>query len=125
MAGPSLIDRVVLALSGRADAGDQREQQLLADMVEMIVDTVEPRAAAYWLSGEASGLCARRLPSAPRRQDALGPVLLTRTNWNEDPRERILRQSRRCLDSWRNNELRAFFDDPANTEVAEAFALLG
>jgi hypothetical protein len=88
MAAASLFDRVVSALFGQADVKDEAEQQLIGDMIEMIVDTVEPRVrlrTGYQnkLKGcvRATIACLRSIGKTP-----LEPVLLTRANWNEDAR---------------------------------------
>jgi hypothetical protein len=54
-------------------------------------------------------------------------VLLTRANWNEDARVNAFFARADDVPTFlgRSKELRAFFGDPANAEVAEAFALLG
>ena len=43
MAGTSLLDRLVSALFGPPAVKDEAEQQLIDEMIEMIVDTVEPK----------------------------------------------------------------------------------
>ena len=129
MAGPSLFDRVVSALFGRADVKDQSEQQLLADMVEMIVDTVEPRVRLHASYRQKLQDCVRATIAYLRSigKTPLEPVLLTRANWNEDPRLNAFFARADDVPAFlgRSNELRAFFDDPANADVVEAFALLG
>jgi hypothetical protein len=129
MAATSLFDRVVSALFGQVDVKDEAEQQLIGDMIEMIVDTVEPRVrlrSGYQdkLKGcvRATIACLRSIGKTP-----LEPVLLTRANWNEDARANAFFARADDVPAFlgRSKELRAFFDDPANAEVEEAFALLG
>ena len=129
MAAASLFDRVVSALFGQADVKDEAEQQLIGDMIEMIVDTVEPRVrlrTGYQnkLKGcvRATIACLRSIGKTP-----LEPVLLTRANWNEDARLNAFFARADDVPALigRSKELRAFFDDPANEGVEEAFALLG
>ena len=129
MAAASLFDRVVSALFGQADVKDEAEQQLIGDMIEMIVDTVEPRVrlrTGYQnkLKGcvRATIACLRSIGKTP-----LEPVLLTRANWNEDARLNAFFARADDVPAFigRSKELRAFFDDPANEGVEEAFALLG
>jgi hypothetical protein len=124
-----LFDRVVSALFGQADVKDEAEQQLIGDMIEMIVDTVEPRVrlrTGYQnkLKGcvRATIACLRSIGKTP-----LEPVLLTRANWNEDARLNAFFARADDVPALigRSKELRAFFDDPANEGVEEAFALLG
>ena len=129
MAGPSLFDRVISALFGRADVKDQGEQQLLADMIELIVDTVEPRVRMHSGYREKLQDCVRATIAFLRSigKTPLEPVLLTRANWTEDPRLNAFFARADDVPAFlgRSNELRAFFDDQANAGVDEAFALLG
>ena len=129
MAGTSLFDRVVSALFGPADAKDDAGQALIGDMIEMIVDTVEPRVrlrTGYQkkLKGCVGTTIAylRSIGKTP-----LEPVLLTRASWNEDARVSAFfaRADDVPVFLGRSKELRAFFDDPASAGVEEAFALLG
>jgi hypothetical protein len=129
MAATSLFDRVVSALFGQADVKDEADEQLIGDMIEMIVDTVEPRVrlrTGYQnkLKGcvRATIACLRSIGKTP-----LEPVLLTRANWNEDARLNAFFARADDVPAFigRSKELRAFFDDPANEGVEEAFALLG
>jgi hypothetical protein len=129
MAATSLFDRVVSALFGQADVKDEADEQLIGDMIEMIVDTVEPRVRlrpGYQnkLKGcvRATIACLRSIGRTP-----LEPVLLTRANWNEDARLNAFFARADDVPAFigRSKELRAFFDDPANEGVEEAFALLG
>jgi hypothetical protein len=129
MAGASLFDRVVSTLFGQADVKDAAEQRLLADTIEMIVDTVEPRVRLHpsyrkKLQGCVSATIAY-LRSAGKTP--LEPVLLTRAKWGEDARVNAFfaRADDVPVFLGRSGELRAFFDDPANAGVGEAFALLG
>ena len=129
MASGSLFERVISALFGRADVKDQPEQQLLADMIEMIVDTVEPRVRLHASYRKELQDCVRATIAFLRGvgKTPLEPVLLTRANWNEDARVNAFFARADDVPAFlgRSKELRAFFDDPANAEVVEAFALLG
>jgi len=129
MAGTSLFDRVVSALFGQADIKDEAEQQLLADFIETIVDTVEPRVRLHGRYQQKLQGCVRDTVAYLRTigRMPLEPVLLTRANWNEDARVNAFFARADDVPAvlGRSKELRAFFDDPANAEVGEAFALLG
>ena len=60
-------------------------------------------------------------------RERLEPVLLARAAWNDDPRLNAFFATAddvpACLG--RSKELRAFFENPSNREVQEAYALLG
>ena len=130
MGEPSLFDRVVGALFGGPSTGEaETERQLVADMIEMIVDAVEPRVrlhARYKVKLEA---CVRTTIAYLRTlgKGALEPLLLTRANWSQDPCVNAFFATaddvRTC--QGRSNELRAFFEDPANVGVDTAYGLLG
>ena len=129
MATASLFDRVVSTLFGPADVKDEAEQQLIGDMIEMIVDTVEPRVRLRTNYQEKLKGCVRATIACLRAigKTPLEPVLLTRANWNEDARANAFFARADDVPAFlgRSKELRAFFDDPANAGVEEAFALLG
>ena len=128
MANASLFDRAVAALFGRDRPPPGQDAQLVAELTDMIVDTVEPKVRAHAryrqeLQGcvQATVAYLRELAGAPLR-----PVLLTRANWNADPRLNAFFGAAADVPEFlgRSQELRAFFDDPANAAVPEAFALL-
>src|SRR4051812_28847169 len=129
MPATSLFDRVVSTLFGQNDVKDEAEQQLLADLIETIVDTVEPRVRLHGRYQQKLQGCVRATIAYLRAIGAtpLEPVLLTRAHWNEDARVNAFFARADDVPAFlgRSKELRAFFDDPANAEVAEAFALLG
>jgi len=131
MALASLFERVASALfgGGQTPGDDAAERQLIADMVELVVETVEPRVRLHARYREKLGGCIghsieylRSIGRAP-----MEPVLLARTAWSEDPRLNAFFARAddvpACLGGSR--ELRAFFEDPAHGDVQEAYALLG
>src|SRR6476646_454589 len=80
LAATSLFDRVVSALFGQADVKDEAERQLIDDMIEMIVDTVEPRVRLRTSYQEKLKACVRATIACLRSigKTPLEPVLLTR-----------------------------------------------
>ena len=94
------------------------------------MDAVEPRVrfrGGY--QGEAGGVHSHEHCAicAPSDVGPFQPILFARAAWSDDPRLNSFFATAddvpACLG--RSNELRAFFDDPANREVQEAYALLG
>jgi hypothetical protein len=129
MAGPSLFDRVVSTLFGGCAADDEADRQLVSDLIEMIVDTVEPRVRLRSRYQDKLRSCVGATVAYLREigKTPLPPVLLTRANWNDDPRVNAFFARPDDVPAFlgRSKELRAFFDNPANANAAEAFALLG
>ena len=130
MSAPSLFQRVADALFGSGQPADsEADRKLIADTIEVIVDAVEPRVRLHsGYQGKLEG-CVRDTIAHLRAigRERLDPVLLTRAAWSDDPRVNAFFATAddvgACLG--RSRELRAFFDDPANRDVAEAYALLG
>ena len=127
----SFFGRVAAALFGGPEAStdDAAERQLVADITEQVVEAVEPRV-------RLNGRYREKLEGGVRKsiaylraigREGLEPVSLTRAAWSNDPRLNAFFATAddvpACLG--RSNELRAFFDEAANREVQEAFALLG
>ncbi len=127
----SLFDRVTAALFG----GGARfptirpRSSSSTDMVELVVETVEPRVRmnpGYQrkLSGCVS-CCIAHLRSIASEE--VEPLLLTRAAWSSDPRVNAFFATAddvpACLG--RSTELRAFFENLSNQGVDEAYALLG
>jgi len=124
----SFLERLVQALfRGPAAPPDEADRPLVDDAVEAFVETVEPRVrlrSGYHakLAGSAARTIAhlRALGRAP-----LGPVLLCRAAWSEDPRVHAFFAAAddvpECLA--RSEELRRFFDE--HPACDEACALLG
>jgi len=131
MALSALFDRVAGALFGGAQqpVDSQVDRQLIAETIESVVEAVEPRVrfrAGYQQKLER---CVRNSIAYLRSiaRDALEPVLHTRAAWGDDPRVNAFFATAddvpACLG--RSRELCAFFDNPANRDVREAYALLG
>ena len=127
----SLFERVAAALFGGGSSApdDPAEKQLVADMTELVVETVDTRVRmnpGYQrkLSG-CVNCCIAHLRSIAA--GGFEPLLLTRAAWSSDPRVNAFFATAddvpACLG--RSTELRAFFDNPVNQGVDEAFALLG
>lgn len=131
MEGPSLFERVAAALfgGGRQSAGDEAERQLVADVSELVVDMVEPRLRFHARYKEKLEGCIRHgiayLRSIAR--EGMEPILLARAAWGDDPRLNAFFATPDDLTACigRSTELRAFFENPDNREVQEAYALLG
>ena len=131
MAQSSLFERVVATLFGGAEdaSASPAEQQLIAETIEMIVETVEPRVrmhARYREKLQGPVRCTIEYLRTLGKQP-LEPILLTRKAWADDPRVNAFFARADdvpgCLG--RSRELRAFFEDPVNKDIEEAFALLG
>jgi len=131
MAQPSLFDRIVATLFGGAQppADSKAERKLIADATEAIVDTVEPKVRHRNRYADKLEPCVRKTIAYLRAiaRERLEPVLLSRAAWSDDPRVNAFfatpDEVPACLG--RSRELRAFFEDPSNADVQEAYALLG
>lgn len=127
----SLFERVAAALfGGREPSADEAaERQLVADTIELVVEAVEPRIRFHARYREKLDGCIRSSIGYLRSigRDGLEPVLLARAAWIDDPRSNAFFATAdevpACLG--RSRELRAFFEDPSNRDVEEAYALLG
>jgi hypothetical protein len=127
----SLFERVAAALFGGAEPSqdDAVERQLVADTIELVVETVEPRVRFHARYREKLDECVRSSIAHLRSigRERLEPILLARGAWNDDPRLNAFFATAddipACLG--RSNELRAFFENPSNRDVHEAYALLG
>jgi hypothetical protein len=131
MALPTLFERVVQSLFGGAGTAPEpkAEQQLVDDMIETIVETVEPRVRRVGRYNQKLQGCTRSTIAHLRvlGRALLEPIALTRNAWAGDPRVNAFFATPddvpACLG--RSRELRAFFEDPAMSGVGDAFALLG
>jgi hypothetical protein len=131
MSQPSLFDRVAAALfgAGKPGADDAADRQLIAELIDDVVDSVEPRVKASARYRAKLEPCMRKTIAHLRAiaREPLEPVALTRAAWSDDPRLNAFFAAAddipACLG--RSRELRAFFDDPANGGAQEAYALLG
>ena len=129
MAGGSLLERIASTLFGGGPPSDKAgDAALVSEVVELVVETVEPRIRLHSRYARKLAPCVQ-VTIAHLREIARGqldPVLLTRAAWNEDPRVNAFFATaddvNACLG--RSRELRAFFADPANAGVQEAYALL-
>ncbi|MDM0073730.1 hypothetical protein QTH90_05025 [Variovorax sp. J2P1-59] len=129
--GPStLFDRVVSALFGRdgSQADDAVERQLVADMTELVVETVDPRIRLQSRYADKLEGCVRKTIAHLRSigGQPLDPLLLSRAAWSGDPRLNAYFASADEVPAFlgRSKELREFFRVPSNREAGEAFALL-
>ena len=130
MAG-SLLERVAGALFGGREVspGDPADRQLVADVIELVVEEVEPRVRSHGRYRERLDPCICKSIAYLRAvgRESFEPILLTRAAWNDDPRLNAFFATAdevpACLG--RSAELRVFFENPANGDVPEAFALLG
>lgn len=105
------------------------EAQLLDEAIDLVVDIVEPRVKLHRgyrrrLRRAVGTTIAylRRLASQPGE-----PLTLSRAAWVEDPRVNAFFATPEDIQTvlGRSRELRAFFASAAQTEVTEAYALLG
>ena len=132
--GASGFGQALAAFFGRlwepgADRKQNQDRELVAELTDMIVDTVERRVRARGDYRQRLEPCVRATVSCLRElgRMPLDPVLLARASWGPDP----------CINAFfgraeeipallgRSRELRAFFELPANALATEAFALLG
>ena len=126
----ALLDRVSASLFGRA-AADQDEglaQQLVADMTELVVETVDPRI-------RLQSRYAQKLEGSMRKtiehlreagRQPMAPLLLARAAWSDDPRLNAFFASADDVPALlgRSKVLHDFFGDASNRALGQAFALL-
>jgi len=130
MAQSSLFDRVVSTLfgGGQPRLDNEADRQVIADTIEAVVETVEPRVRlnARYRDKLEGGIRATIAHMRAIAGEGLDPILLARAAWNDDPcLNAVFARADdvpACLGGSR--ELRAFFDVPANRDVQEAYALL-
>ena len=124
------FDRFFAVLFGQ----DQRvppdqDQQFVAELTDMIVDTVEPKVRADRRYRQKLEPCVRTTMAYLREvgRTPLQPVLLARAEWSSDPCLNAFFASADDIPAFlgRSKDLRAFFEDPANAGLEEAWALLG
>ncbi|MDM0047090.1 hypothetical protein QTH91_21540 [Variovorax dokdonensis] len=125
-----LFERVAGALfgSGRAAPDDEQERQLVGDMIELVVETVEPRIRLQARYADKLAPCVRTTIAYLRELGSrpMAPVTLARAAWRDDP----------CVNAYfaaaddvpallgRTRELRDYFSDPGHAAQESAFALL-
>ena len=124
------FERFFAALFGQ----DQRvppdeDQQFVAELTDMIVDTVEPKVRADRRYRQKLEPCVRTTMAYLREvgRTPLQPLLLARADWSRDPGLNAFFASADDIPAFlgRSKDLRAFFEDPAHAGVDEAWALLG
>ena len=125
-----MFERLAAALfGGRAASATEADAQLVAEAIEAVVDAVEPRIRHRTRYQQKLDGCVRRTIAHLRElaRVPLEPVRLARAAWGSDPRVNAFFATAddvvECLG--RSRELRAFFADPVNRGVEEAFGLLG
>jgi hypothetical protein len=124
----SIFERVVAALFGDSAAPpSEADKQLIEDLIEALVDTVEPRVRTR------SGYREKLAPGVLRMiehlramaRERLEPLVLSRTSWSQDPRINAFFATAddvpACIG--RSQEVRRFFEQ--HPECTEAYALLG
>lgn len=125
----SLIDRVLGTLLGRAGAGPDADRQLVAEMTDLIVDTVEPKVKAHRRYRERLEPSVRTTMEWLRGlgRTPLAPLRLAAADWGADPRLNTFFATPEAIPELlgRSKDLRAFFADPAHAGASEAWALLG
>src|SRR4030095_11280000 len=121
----SFLDRVATALFGSArPAGAAPDDDLLAEIPELVVDTVEPKIryrSRYKQRLRASMTATvRHLQSLAR--DRFEPITLSKAAWSTEPHVNAFfataEDVRMCLGN--STELRQFFEQ--NAAVNEAYA---
>ncbi len=128
MALGALLDRLGSALFGGRDPGEALESALVAEMVEAVVDAVEPRVRLHSRYRRCLEPCLRRTFAHLRdiARQLPEPLALNRAAWSAEPFFNALfataGDAESCMGDSR--ELRDFFADPANAAVGDATALL-
>ena len=126
----ALFDRVASALFGRdgANVDDAAEKQLVADLTEVVVETVDSRIRLQSRYAEKLEPCVRKTIAHLREigRQPMEPLLLSRSNWSDDPRLNAFFASADDVPALlgRSKDLRAFFSVPSQRELGEAYALL-
>lgn len=124
----ALFDRVATSLFGRDREHAAADKHLVADMTELIVETVDPRIRlktgyAHKLEG-----CVRKTIAHLRSMGdtPMEPLSLVRAEWSTDSRLNAFFASADDVPGvlQRSKELREFFGVPSHREQGEAFALL-
>jgi hypothetical protein len=124
----SIFDRVVAALFGDSTSPpSEADKQLIEELTEALVDTVEPRVRTR--SGYREKLTGgvQRMLEHLRAigQERREPLLLSRGAWSQDPRINAFFATaddvRACVG--RSHEVRRFFEQ--NPDCGEVYAFLG
>jgi hypothetical protein len=124
----SLFERVVAALfGGTAGNLSETDRQLVDDMTELIVDTVEPRVRARsgYRDMLAGGVQRTIEHLRAMGREPFEPLLLSRSNWAQDARINAFFATADDVPGCvgRSQEIRRFFEQ--HPDCAEAYALLG
>jgi hypothetical protein len=123
----SLLDRALAVLFGRAAQDVPEEQQLVAELTDLVVDTVEPRVRAHRRYRQKLEPCVRTTMAWLREigRMPLEPLVLARETWGEHAALRAFFARAEDIPAFlgRTRELRAFFQ--AQAGVPQAYALLG
>src|SRR5580765_287266 len=125
-----MFERIAAALfgSGRQAVDQKADRELIDELIEGVVDAVEPKVRMESRYRQKLSPCIARSIAYLRSigREGLEPVLLTRSAWNDDARVNAFYATADDVPKFlgRTKELRAFFDNPANAEQTEAFALL-
>ncbi|MDM0015382.1 hypothetical protein QTH87_23265 [Variovorax sp. J22P168] len=126
----ALFDRVASSLFGRdaPNAGDAEEQQLVADMTELVVETVDPRLRLQPRYADKLEGSMRRTIAYLREagRQPMEPLVLARAAWSGDPRLNAFFAAADDVPAFlgRSKELRAYFATASHRESGEAYALL-
>jgi hypothetical protein len=126
----SIFDRAFAVLFGRdQQVRPDEDRQFVADLTDMIVDTVEPKVRLDRRYRQKLEPCVRTTIAYLRQlgRTPLAPLVLTRASWSRDAALNAFFASADDIPKFlgRSKELRAFFEDPAHAGVDEAIALLG
>ena len=128
MSMAALFERLAGALFGGAKPADtEAERVLVTEMIDAVVEAVEPKVRMHARYRQNLETCVRKTIAYLREigRTPLEPVLLARATWASDPRVNAFFATADdvpdCLG--RSQELRRFFDQ--NAALQEAYALLG
>lgn len=126
----NLFSRLFVA-SGDSAPGEHlpdRVEAALPEVVDLIVETIDPRLRLVSRYREKLGAAVRRTVIYLRSlvPDPPPPIELSKRAWVADPRVNAFFATASDVPVilGRSKELRAFFEDPANAGVSEAVALL-
>src|SRR5512134_2658136 len=106
----------------------ERARAALPEVIELIVETIDPRLRLVPGYQDKLGASVRRTVAYLRSlvPDPPPPIELSKNAWAADPRVNAFFAAAADvpLVMGRSKELRAYFDDPANAGTREAVALL-
>jgi hypothetical protein len=126
----TLFSNVAAKLFGATGAGGNGvEPELVQLAVEAVVDAVDPRLRS--VSGYARkigpGMASTIAHMRALAKDMPAPIVLSRGAWGSDPLLNAMFANADDVPAvlGRSEELRVFFDAPANAALGEAYAVLG